>query len=155
MHDHHFEGMNNESDMETPYCYLWVGRSDRLAEVCDLVRRCGFDAGPGGCPGNNDSGGLSSWYVWCCLGIYPLTGTPYYLLGSPSVNSAEIKLSGAVLKIEVRRKSANSIYPAGYEFNGRKFVSPWLAIADVEKGGTLVFELGDNPVTPSPIPDWL
>ena len=51
MHHDHFEGMNNESDMETPYCWLWVGRSDRMAEVIDLIRRCRFTTGEGGCPG--------------------------------------------------------------------------------------------------------
>ncbi|MBR2344275.1 MAG: glycoside hydrolase family 92 protein [Lentisphaeria bacterium] len=155
MHDDHFEGMNNESDMETPYCYLWAGRSDRLAEVCDLIRRCRFTTGSGGCPGNNDSGGLSSWYVWCCLGIYPLTGTPYYLLGSPSVANAEINFANASLKIEVAKDTPDAIYPAGYEFNGRKFAEPWLPAAELEKGGTLKFYLSGQPVSASPIPDWL
>ena len=150
-----FEGMNNESDMETPYCYLWTGRSDRLAEVCDLVRRCRFCEGDGGCPGNNDSGGLSSWYVWCVLGIYPFTGSRYYLLGSPSVERAEIDLPNGTLKIEVERESANSIYPSGYEFNGIEFSEPWLPLDCIERGGTLKFRLKDIPSGTSPIPEWL
>ena len=155
MHHDHFEGMNNESDMETPYCWLWAGRSDRLAEVSDLIRRCRFTTGEGGCPGNNDTGALSSWYVWCCLGIYPLTGTPYYLLGSPSVERAEIDLPGGTLKIAVERESAASIYPAGYEFNGKTFSEPWLKLSELEAGGTLKFRLTDRPNGSSPIPDWL
>ena len=150
-----FEGMNNESDMETPYCYLWAGRSDRLAEVCDLVRRCRFCEGDGGCPGNNDSGGLSSWYVWCVLGIYPFTGSRYYLLGSPSVDHAEIDLPNGTLKIEVERESATAIYPAGYEFNGMDFAEPWLPLDCIERGGTLKFRLSDKPSGRSPIPEWL
>ena len=149
-----FEGMNNESDMETPYCYLWAGRRDRLAEVCDLVRRCRFCEGDGGCPGNNDSGGLSSWYVWCVLGIYPYTGSDYYLLGAPSVRSAEVKFANGTLKIEVEKESANSIYPAGYEFNGRSFDEPWLKLAEVEAGGVLKFYLTDTPKR-SIAPNWL
>ncbi|MBE6387286.1 MAG: hypothetical protein E7045_04405 [Lentisphaerae bacterium] len=150
-----FEGMNNESDMETPYCYLWAGRSDRLAEVSDLVRRCRFCEGEGGCPGNNDSGGLSSWYVWSVLGIYPLTGTSYYLLASPSVDYAEIDLPNGTLKIEVERESATAIYPAGYEFNGEEFSEPWLSLDRLERGGTLKFHLSNKPAGKSPIPEWL
>ena len=149
-----FEGMNNESDMETPYCYLWAGRRDRLAEVCDLVRRCRFCEGDGGCPGNNDSGGLSSWYVWCVLGIYPYTGSDYYLLGSPSVSSAEIKFANGTLKIEVEKESENSIYPVSYEFNGKTFDEPWIRLADLEQGGVLKFYLTDRPEK-SVVPDWL
>lgn len=153
--ENRFEGMNNESDMETPYCYLWAGRSDRLAEVCDLVRRCRFCEGDGGCPGNNDSGGLSSWYVWCVLGIYHYAGSSYYLLGSPSVNSAEIDLPQGTLKITVERESSKSIYPAGYEFNGRSFAEPWIELSALEKGGELKFRLTDEPSDSSPIPQWL
>ena len=155
MIDNRFEGMNNESDMETPYCYLWAGRSDRLAEVCELVRRCRFDEGDGGCPGNNDSGGLSSWYVWCVTGIYPYAGSRYYLLGSPSVERAEIDFAGGTLKIEVERESSDSIYPESYEFNGEKFVEPWISLEKIEKGGVLKFHLTDRPGKSSPIPQWL
>lgn len=152
----HFEGMNNECDMDTPYAYIWCGRPDRTAEVLDAVRRYRFTEGEGGCPGNNDSGSTSSWYVWSCLGIYPLTGTPYYLLGSPSVDSAELQFNGGVLKIKVERESPASIYPQWYKFNGIEFRSPWLKVEEMEKGGTLVFRLADSPAAePAPVPDWL
>ena len=152
----HFEGMNNECDMDTPYAYIWCGRPDRTAEVLDAVRRYRFSDGDGGCPGNNDSGSTGSWYVWSCLGIYPLTGTPYYLLGSPSVSSAELRFGDGKLKIKVERESPASIYPQWYKFNGKKFRSPWMKIGELEGGGTLVFRLADSPVAePAPIPDWL
>ena len=152
----HFEGMNNECDMDTPYAYIWCGRPDRTAEVLDAVRRYRFAEGEGGCPGNNDSGSTSSWYVWSCLGLYPLTGTPYYLLGSPSVDSAELQFNGGRLKIRVERESSASIYPQWYKFNGKKFRSPWLKVEDVEAGGTLVFRLADSPAPEAaPVPEWL
>ena len=151
-----FEGLNNESDMDSPYAYLWCGRPDRTAEVIDTVRRYRFTDGEGGCPGNNDSGSLSSWYVWNCLGIYPLTGTPYYLLATPSVDKAEIEFRDGILSISVDRESSSSIYPVSYFFNGREFREPWLAVQELEKGGTLVFRLADSPPdTPAPVPDWL
>ena len=152
--ENHFEGLNNESDMDTPFAYIWCGRPDRTAEIVDLVRRCRFADGEGGCPGNNDSGGTSSWYVWGCLGLYPLAGTPHYLLGSPSVDSAELDFAAGTLKIEVERESAKSIYPAGYSFNGESFRTPWIPVAKLEKGGTLTFRLADRPAAPTPIPEW-
>jgi len=150
----YFEGLNNEPDMDTPYTYLWCGRPDRMAEVVDAVRRFRYTDGEGGCPGNNDAGATSSWYVWNCLGIYPMTGTPYYMLGTPSVDEAEIDFAGGTLRIEVFRESPSSIYPVGYEFNGSAFSEPWFKVSDLEKGGTLVFHLSDSPVH-APAPDWL
>ena len=152
----YFEGLNNESDMDTPYAYIWCGRPDRTAAIVDLIRRCRFKNGPGGCPGNNDSGGTSSWYVWNCLGIYPLTGTPYYLLGTPSIDSAEVFFSRGKLKISVERESPKSIYPSGYSFNGEKLHMPYLEVEKIEGGGELKFCLADNPsVGVFLTPDWL
>ena len=109
----------------------------------------------GGCPGNNDSGGTSSWHVWACLGLYPYTGTPYYLIGSPSVESAEVDFLRGKLKIKVLRESAGSIYPIGYSFNGRDFREPWMEICELEKGGELVFKLSDKPMPGNtPVPPW-
>ena len=151
-----FEGLTNQTDMDAPYTYLWCGRADRLADVLNLVRHHRFGEGPGGCPGNNDSGATSSWYVWSCLGLYPLTGTPYYLIGSPSVCAAELDFARGTLKISVERESATSTYPCGYSFNGRPFRSPWIPVSELERGGKLVIRLNDHPsAEPSPVPDWL
>ena len=155
MREGYFEAMNNETDMETPATYLWCGRADRFAEINHWIRKYQFTDGEGGAPGNVDSGALSSWYVWSCLGIYPLTGTPYYLLGSPSVSQADVVLNLGKLHIQVIRESPKAIYPVGYRFNGRSFHEPWLTIADVERGGLLEFQLANHPVGNSPIPDWL
>ena len=43
-----------------------------------------FGLGRGGLPGNDDSGGLSSWYVWASLGLFPVAGQSLYLVNAPS-----------------------------------------------------------------------
>ena len=149
-----FEGFNNESDIDAPFSYIWCGRADRLAEVCDSGRRYRFTDGEGALPGNNDSGGLSAWYVWSCLGLHPVSGAPYYLLGSPAVDSAELDFRGGTLRIRVERDSARSIYPKEYVFGGRGFRKPWIPVGELEKGGELVFRLSDLPAGASPIPHW-
>lgn len=153
--DHRFEAMNNESDMETPAAYLWCGRADKQALIHETIRRNMFLNGVGGCPGNNDSGALSSWYVLSVLGIYPLTGTPYTLLTAPAAEKAQVKLGKAVLTIEVERSGASAIYPAAYEFNGRKFTEPWLLTSQLHQGGVLKFIMKDEPASDSPVPNWL
>src|SRR3712207_8495279 len=51
-----------------PYTTLfrsqYAGRPDRTADVVHAVVQNQFGTGRGGLPGNDDSGGLSSWYVW-------------------------------------------------------------------------------------------
>lgn len=42
------------------------------------------------------TGTMSAWYVWSVLGLYPLTGTDMYFIGSPVINSATLKLHKGV-----------------------------------------------------------
>ncbi len=152
---HRFEGMNNESDMETPAAYLWCGKADKQALIHDTIRKNMFLNGSGGCPGNNDSGALSSWYILSTLGIYPLTGTPYTLLTSPLVEKAQIDLGGRKLLIEVEKEGSSAIYPAEFEFNGEKFTEPWITTGLLHEGGVLKFVLKNKPASKSPVPQWL
>lgn len=35
-------------------------------------------------------GTMSAWFVWGTLGLYPLTGTDKYFLGSPAIDNATL-----------------------------------------------------------------
>ncbi|MEM6886056.1 MAG: glycoside hydrolase domain-containing protein, partial [Verrucomicrobiota bacterium] len=89
-----FTGMNNEPDMETMYAYIYAGRHDRTAEVVHALMKYAYTTGRGGLPGNDDSGALSSWYVWSAMGVFPVSGQDLYLIGSPLFGRSEIKLPG-------------------------------------------------------------
>ena len=67
-----FEGLNNECDMETPYAYQWSSKPERTQEVIKAVMKYQFQPGPNGIPGNNDSGGTSSWWVLNAIEDFPL-----------------------------------------------------------------------------------
>lgn len=152
----HFEGLNNECDMNTPLAWFWAGRADRVCEVHDLIRRCRFSDGPGALPGNNDGGGTSAWYVWSCLGLYPLSGAPYLFLVSPTVDRASLTFAdGGTLTVEVVRKGPKAIYPSEITFNGKRLEAPWLTVSALQKGGKLVFKMSEKPSGRSPVPEWL
>lgn len=139
-HYHRFEGFNNECDMETPYAYIFAGRHDRL---CEILHECvfrSFGLGRGGLPGNNDSGGLSSLFVWNTIGIFPANGSGEFLIGSPQIEQADIKLaSGNKLSIRVNREEKQQIYVDRVEWNGKTVENYRLAMADVMCGGVLQF----------------
>ena len=137
---HRFEGFNNECDMETPYAYIYADRHDRL---CDILYECvhrSFDTGRSGLPGNNDSGGLSSLFVWNTLGIFPVSGSGSFLIGSPQVESADIDLSnGKILHIRVNRAGEKQIYVDRVMWNGVCMSSYKISTKDLMNGGLLEF----------------
>ena len=142
---HRFEGLNNEPDMETPYAYVFAGRHDRTCEIVRAVMRYQFGPGDGGLPGNNDSGALSSWFVWNAAGLFPVTGQDLYLIGSPALDTATFHLDGGDFTIRARDNSDENIYVTGATLNGTPIKRAWLRIAEVETGGELILSMGPEP----------
>ena len=95
-----FEGLNNEPDMEAPWAYHYAGRPDRTAEVVHAALTWQFGTGAGGLPGNDDSGGLSSWYVWASLGLFPLAGQSLFLVNAPAFGRSALRVDGGEFVVE-------------------------------------------------------
>lgn len=140
-----FEGFNNESDTEAPFSYIYAGRQDRTCEIIRCGMKYMFTTGRGGLPGNNDTGALSSYFVFAALGIFPVAGQNLFLIGSPTVDGAEISLANsAALKIEVVNNSDKNIYVKSVKFNGNELEDFRISADELLKGGTLKFEMSDK-----------
>ena len=132
---HRFDGANNEHDMESPYVYNYADRHDRTCEVVRSIMKYMFAEGTGGLPGNNDSGALSSWYVWNAMGLFPVSGQNTILIGSPIIENAVLNLSnGRTLEISV---SGDGINVQKAIFNGRELENFSLTVQELMTGGRL------------------
>lgn len=141
-----FEGFNNESDTEAPFSYIYAGRQDRTCEIIRAGMENMFKTGRGGLPGNNDTGALSSYYVFACLGIFPVAGQDLFLIGSPTVKKAAVHLyNGNTLRIFAENNSEKNIYVAGVTFNGEPVPDFMLKASEIISGGDLVFIMTDKP----------
>jgi putative alpha-1,2-mannosidase len=152
-----FAGLNNEADMEAPWAYHYVGRPDRTAEVVHAALTWQFGSGPGGLPGNDDSGGLSSWYVWASLGLFPVAGQNLFLVNAPAFAGAEIRCGGREFVIETSGHRETPIgvdgidhhpppqYVQSATLNGKPLHATHLSAAEVHRGGRLHLRLGPEP----------
>lgn len=140
-----FEGLNNEPDMESPYAYLYAGRHDRTARVVRRVMDCQFTTGPGGLPGNDDSGGLSSWFVWSACGLFPVTGQPVMLIGSPLFEKATLHLPTGDFTIIAENNGPENVYIHSATLNGTPHHRAWLHLHEFQNGGTLHLKMADTP----------
>ena len=152
-----FEGLNNEPDMEAPWAYHYAGRPDRTAEIVQAALTWQFGTGAGGLPGNDDSGGLSAWYVWASLGLFPVAGQSLFLVNTPAFARGALRVAGGEFVIETTGHRDSPIGADGVEetpptqyvqaatLNGRPCETTHITAADVQRGGTLHLELGPNP----------
>ena len=91
-------------------------------------------------PGNNDSGGLTSLFIWNAIGIFPVSGSGEFLIGSPSIDKADILLaSGNTLTVTVNRANKEQIYVDRIVFNGNDIKDYRISMRDAMNGGVLEF----------------
>jgi putative alpha-1,2-mannosidase len=138
-----FEGFNNESDTEAPWSYIYAGRQDRTCEVVRGGMKYMFTTGRGGIPGNNDTGALSSYYIFAALGLFPVAGQDLFLLGSPFVKKAEVTLfNGSTLTVLAPETDDEHIYVKRVTFNGKDQPAYKITARELLAGGTLEFFMG-------------
>ncbi len=140
-----FEGFNNESDTEAPWSYIYAGRQDRACEVVRAGMKYMFAAGRGGIPGNNDTGALSSYYVFAAAGLFPVAGQDLFLLGSPFVKKAEFTLfNGKTLTVLAPETDDTHIYVKKVSFNGREVPDFRIPAKTLLAGGSLEFTMSEK-----------
>jgi putative alpha-1,2-mannosidase len=136
--------------MEAPWAYHYAGRPDRTAEVVHAGINNMFGVGRGGLPGNDDSGGLSSWYVWASLGLFPIAGQSLYLINAPSFAESRLALADKELVIDAAGfiepvADGPAQYVQSAIFNGETLSRTWLTARELHRGGHLRLQLGPRP----------
>jgi putative alpha-1,2-mannosidase len=139
-----FEGVNNESDMETPVAYHFAGRPDRSMEVLRAGCASAYGLGRGGLAGNDDSGGLASWYVWSSAGLFPVSGTSILCLASPLFSRVRMPCLDGELTIEAPGAEERG-YVAAARFNGKNLNRAWLDWSELRRGGRIELEMSSQP----------
>jgi len=115
----------------------------RVREVMDRL----YNATEKGFPGDEDQGGMSSWYVLSALGIYSVCpGTDQYVLGSPLFPKVTITLeNGKKFVIEARGNDTRNVYIRTATLNGKIYTRNWISHSSITDGGVLRFEMSDRP----------
>ena len=103
---------------------------------------------PDGLCGNEDHGEMSAWYLFACLGFYPVNpASGEFVLGAPQIPSATLTLAdGKTFRIVARGLSEENLYVRSAMLNGRPLDGFLLRHADIARGGELVFEMASRAV---------
>src|SRR5260221_12876619 len=106
-----------------------------------------YNATEKGFPGDEDQGGMSSWYVLSALGIYSVCpGTDQYVIGSPLFPKVTLTLeNGKKFIIEAAGNNRKNVFIRSATLNGKVYTHNWITHSDIMKGGVLRFEMGDQP----------
>ena len=122
-----YEWAGNEPSLGTPWIYDYAGAPYKTeATVHELIDDV-YSNTPGGEPGNDDLGAMSSWYVWAALGMYPETpGVSVLALGAPIFPESVISLPGGHQVVMNAPGASTSTYVSGLKINGHDWSQVWL-----------------------------
>ena len=129
------------------YLYSYAGQPWKtqywIRQVMDRL----YNSSENGYPGDEDRGGMSSWYVLSALGIYSVCpGTDEYVLGSPKFRKATITMEdGKKFVIEAKGNSKDNVYIQNATLNGKRHTRNYIHYSDIVNGGVLELQMGNQP----------
>ena len=129
------------------YLYSYAGQPWKtqywIRQVMDRL----YNSSENGYPGDEDQGGMSSWYVLSALGIYSVCpGTDEYVLGSPKFRKTTITMEdGKKFVIEAKGNSKDNVYIQNATLNGKRHTRNYIHYSDILNGGVLELQMGNQP----------
>ncbi|MFF7984981.1 GH92 family glycosyl hydrolase [Streptomyces sp. NPDC007901] len=139
--------LDNEPSLNVPYLYDYAGAPYKTQETVRAAMTRLWSTQPGGIPGNDDLGAMSSWYVFSALGMYPqVPSRAELVLASPLFERVEIdRPGGNDISIHAPGAAADAPYVQSLKVDGRTSDRPWLAGSFVRDGGRLDYTLSATP----------
>ncbi len=137
----------NEPSHHMAYLYNFIGKPWKTQALVRKINTELYSTGPDGLCGNDDCGQMSAWYIFSVLGFYPFCpGEDYYVIGSPMVKKAEIKVGmGKTFTIIAKNNSLKNKYINSVMLNGENYTKSYISHQDIVNGGELKFIMSDSP----------
>ncbi len=99
-----------------------------------------------GFPGDEDNGEMSCWYLFSCLGFYPVCiGSGEYTIGSPAFSDITVHFADKSLRVIAHNNSDENVYIQSALFNGKPLNRCVITHDEIKEGGVLEFVMGNMP----------
>ncbi len=137
----------NQPIQHFPYLYNYAGQPWKTQRWVREIMKKLYSPTPDGYSGDEDNGQTSAWYVFSALGFYPVApATGEFVLGSPLFKKVTLHLENEKkFVILARGNSPKTPYVESVELNGVPWTKNFLRYETIQKGGEVVFTMGDEP----------
>jgi predicted alpha-1,2-mannosidase len=139
----------NEPSHHILYLFAYAGQPWKTQKWVHEVVRSQYGNKPHSLTGNDDCGQMSSWYIFTCLGFYPVApSSNFYVIGSPCIPKAVVHLSNSKdFSMTAENLSEKNVYIQSVKLNGKDWKKPFLPYDELKDGGTIVYTMGSEPNT--------
>lgn len=137
----------NEPSHSTIYMYNYAGEPWKAQHLISQVAHTLYNTSPDGFCGNDDTGQMSSWFIFSAMGFYPVThGTAIYFFGAPQLRKVLLHHAHGTLTILAPQASRTNCYIQGVTLNGKPYSKSWIRHDELFHGNvTLRFDMSSQP----------
>ena len=138
----------NEPCHHVLYLYNDLGKPWECQKWVRYVASNFYGPDPDSLSGNDDCGQMSAWYIFNCMGFYPVCpGSDEYALASPCVPALKVHLSdGGTLEITTKGWSPEAVYVKEVWLDGVRLREPVVRYSQIKDGAHLHFVMSRKPV---------
>lgn len=134
----------NEPGFHIPWVYNWTGRPDKASGIINRILNEQYYVGVDGVPGNDDMGTMGAWYVFACMGMYPMIpGVGGFTLNTPVFDRIVMHLP--LGDVVITGGSEKNIYTTGLTLDGKAVDRAWIDWEDIERGAALTYKTASKP----------
>lgn len=92
--------ISNQPSFHIPYLFQLSQLPEKTGDLIETIRQQYFKNDVKAYPGDEDNGSLSAWYIFSCLGFYPICpGKPVYHFGRPAFKESRLRLPSGIFTI--------------------------------------------------------
>lgn len=136
----------NEPCHHIAFLYNQLGQPWKCQKWIRTITERFYGNEPGSLSGNDDCGQMSAWYIFACMGFYPVApGSNVYSIGSPCVEAITMNLSnGKQIKVTTKNWSPKNVYIKEMYLNGKRYNQSFLRYEDISEGADLHFVMSSR-----------
>ncbi len=137
----------NEPSHHIPYLYDFCEQPWKTQKIVRKIINTLYTDKPDGLCGNEDCGQKSAWYVFSCLGFYPVNPVGgNYVLGIPMFPKVELHLqNNQVFTITANHLNDQNVYVKSVKLDGNPFDGFVIPHDSIMDGGSLEFDMTSQP----------
>ena len=137
----------NEPCHHVAYLYNYIGEGWKCQKCVRTIVSRFYGNSPSSLCGNDDCGQMSAWYIFNCMGLYPVCpSSNIYNIGSPALPAVSVKLwNGKWLRVSTSHWSESALYVDRVFVNGQLYAKGFLTWDDVKNGADIHFVMSETP----------
>ncbi len=137
--------LSNQPSFHLPYLFSLAGHPEKTQVTVKQLRKL-FSAAPAGYPGDEDNGSMAGWFIFACLGFYPVCpANAEYVRGIPAFDHVTLHLADHDLELTTTNNHDHNNFVTSLTVDDQPFNAAVISHATLMASHHLTTRLGLVP----------